>query len=212
MESEFLINLKDISIEVIIISILVFGLTMLIKWPIKKLTAKFEENKRKAINTVIIFIPMLLSLILSTLYYGIFKNIWFGLQTFKTAGSAFLMAVSIYAIFTRIIIIFKGAKVGVKDNLAKETVKYIKDNIKSISKTLQLDEKKLENTLTKIENLFKARDDILNNLTYQNISATEKLDNEISSLQQEEINIKSRIADCKEKLESYQNSLKNKGE
>ncbi len=74
MENEFLFALKDISLEAIIISILVFGLTMLIKWPIKKYTAKFEENKRKSINTVIIFIPLILAYILSALYFGISKN------------------------------------------------------------------------------------------------------------------------------------------
>ena len=36
MESEFLLNLREISIQAIVISILVFALTMLIKWPIKK--------------------------------------------------------------------------------------------------------------------------------------------------------------------------------
>lgn len=51
MESEILLRLKDISIEAVIISIIVFGLTMLIKWPIKKSTSKLEENRRKAVNT-----------------------------------------------------------------------------------------------------------------------------------------------------------------
>ena len=76
MNNEFIFNLKNISIETIVISIIVFGLTMLIKWPIKKLTQKLEENKRKAVNTVIVFTPMILCFILNILYYGIFKNQW----------------------------------------------------------------------------------------------------------------------------------------
>ena len=110
MEGEFLLNLKEISIQVIVISILVFALTMLIKWPIKKATAKLSENKRKAVNTVIVFIPMLLSFVLTFLYYGLFEKIWFDTVIYDTMVSSYLIAVAIYAIYTRIVILIKGMK------------------------------------------------------------------------------------------------------
>ena len=46
MNNEFLFNIKYLSVEVVVIAIIIFGLTMLIKYPIKKVTAKLEENKR----------------------------------------------------------------------------------------------------------------------------------------------------------------------
>ena len=87
MESEILLRLKDISIEAVIISIIVFGLTMLIKWPIKKSTSKLEENRRKAVNTIIVFIPMILSFLISCLYFGLFSNQWFETIVFNTSAS-----------------------------------------------------------------------------------------------------------------------------
>ena len=211
MESEFLINIKEISIEVIIISILVFGLTMLIKWPIKRITAKLEENKRKAVNTVIVLIPLLLSFVFSVLYYGIFKKSWFVMQSLETSGSSYLLAVSLYAIFSRIVIIIKGTKDN-NQGLDREAIKYIKQNIKAITKTLKLDEQKLEQKVTEIEKLLNTRDEIVSSLTFQDISTAEKLDNEISSLKQEQDMIMKSIEFSKELLLSYQNSLKKKGE
>ena len=69
MDSELFLNISNLSWEVALIAFIVFGLTMLIKWPIKNATSKLDENKRKAVNTVIVFIPMVLSILLNGLYY-----------------------------------------------------------------------------------------------------------------------------------------------
>lgn len=69
--------LKDFSWEVLAISFIVFALTMIIKLPIKKATAKLAENKRKAINSVIILIPIILSFVTTTLFFGIVNDVWF---------------------------------------------------------------------------------------------------------------------------------------
>lgn len=214
MESEFLLNFKDLSIEIVVISLIVFGLTMLIKWPIKKLTAKFDENKRKAINTVIVFIPILLAFTLNILYFGIFEHTWCESKVFESAGTSYLLAVAIYAIYSRIVIVIKGAKGQNKteENLSKETISYIKSNIKTISKTLKVDESKLESIVSKIENLIAVRDEINNNVTSQDLSATEKLDKEIEQLKLEEKSLRTNIGEGKEKLLAYKNSITKKGE
>lgn len=210
MESEFLLNIKDISWEVIVISILVFGLTMLIKWPIKNATSKLEENKRKAVNTVIVFIPMILSLILSALYYGIFRKEWFTSIVFDVMGSSYLLAVAIYAIYSRIVILIKGAKSTTNSetsNLSKETISYIKKNIKTISSTLKVDEKNLTSIVNKIDSLLTLKDEILSNTSLQDIAATESIDNQINELQAQKQELESSINKSQEELEAYKNSI-----
>ena len=210
MESEFLLNIKDISWEVIVISILVFGLTMLIKWPIKNATSKLEENKRKAVNTVIVFIPMILSLILSALYYGIFRKEWFTSIVFDVMGSSYLLAVAIYAIYSRIVILIKGAKSTTNSetsNLSKETIAYIKKNIKTISSTLKVDEKNLTSIVNKIDSLLTLKDEILSNTSLQDIAATESIENQINELQAQKQELESSINKSQEELEAYKNSI-----
>ena len=77
---------------------------------------------------------------------------------------------------------------------------------------MKLDEQKLEQKVTEIEKLLNTRDEIVSSLTFQDISTAEKLDNEISSLKQEQDMIMKSIEFSKELLLSYQNSLKKKGE
>lgn len=209
MDNEFLLNLKEISIEVILIAILVFGLTMLIKWPIKKYTSRFDENKRKAINTIIVFIPMILAYFFSVLYDGIFNLKWFDVSTLDKAASVYILAVGFYAIYSRIVILIKGKKTSEESsNLSSETVKYIKTNIKTISKNLKIDEKKLFSVINKIEKLLMLREELLNNENFQDISATENLDNQIRDLNCEKLQLESSISKANEEVYIYQNSLK----
>lgn len=211
MESEFLLNLKEISVEVIVIAFIVFGLTMLIKWPIKKFTSKLNENKRKAVNTVIVFIPILLSILINGLYYGIFKDVWFSEIVFESAGSIYISSVAIYAVYSRIIILIKGTKSANEnnDNFSKETIAFIKKNIKVISKTLKTDESNLKEIVSKIENLLNIRKEITNNVEYQDIATIENIDNQVNNLKVQKSNLDKMIDEQKEKLIGYQNSIKN---
>lgn len=212
MDSELFLNLKNISWQVIVIAFIVFGLTMLIKWPIKNATSKLDENKRKAVNTVIVFIPMVLSILLNGLYFGIIRHEWFSEMVFETSGSIYILALVIYAIYSRIVIIIKGVKSTslVNENLSKETISFIKQNIKTISKTLKVDESNLEKVILKIEDLLKIREEITSNLEYQDIATTENIDNQVSELKKEENTLKANISSLKEQLSNYQNSINKK--
>lgn len=213
MEEELIFNLKQTSLEAVIIGVIVFGLTMLIKWPIKKFTAKFDENKRKAINTVIVFIPMILSLVFNGLYFGIFKSTWFNAMVFDSMATSYLISVSIYAIFSRIVVIVKGSKTNSEDiDLSKQAIKYIKSNIKGLSKTLKLDEKKLSEIVSKIENLLTLKEEINNKPFLQEISALEKINNELKTLEIEKNELTTSINDSQSQIENYKKSLTNKGE
>lgn len=212
MESEFLLNLKEISIQVIVISILVFALTMLIKWPIKKATANLAENKRKAVNTVIVFIPMLLSFIFSLFYYGIFKNIWLDIIVYDTMASSYVLAVAIYAIYSRIVILIKGIKntntTTSEEDLSKETISFVKQNVKTISQALKIDQTNLEKTITEIEKLLSVRNEITNNTLFQNITLAEKLDNQLSELQTKKEQLTCSISEKQAEIDNCKKTLK----
>ncbi len=212
MESEFLLNLKEISIQAIVISILVFALTMLIKWPIKKATANFEENKRKAVNTVIVFIPILLSLLFSMLYFGIFEGKWFDVVVYDTMASSYVLAVAIYAIYSRIVILINGTKKSniidnVESDLSKETITYIKQNIKTISQALKIDQSNLENTITEIEKLLSIREEIKKNSLFQDIAQTEKIDTQLKELELKKKELTNAISEKQAEMKNYQKTL-----
>ncbi len=228
MESEFLVSIKEISLEAFIVAILVFGFTMLIKWPIKRLTARLEENKRKAVNTIIVFIPMLISLILNALYFGIFKSQWFSSIVFDSMGTSYLIAVGIYAVFTRIIIIIKGAKNAKKEEklqisegqsqtsegqsqISKDAMRYIKNSIKTVSKALKIDEEKMNGIIQKIDKLLILKDEITKNVLLQDISATEDINNQIYNLNIEKEKIQTEILKNQSELDTYKETLIKKG-
>ena len=214
MESEFLLNLTNISIQVIIISIMIFALTMLIKWPIKKATSNLEENKRKAVNTIIVFIPIVLSFILSVLYFGLFENKWFENIVFDTMGSSYVLAVAFYAIYSRTIVLIKGCKNDNKKlgaDLSKETIAYVKQNVKALMKALKVDKSKLETIVTEIEKLLSIRKQLQNNLFVQDISQVEKIDNQLKELESQKSELTSSISNKETEIENYQKTL-SKGE
>ncbi len=143
MSEEILFFAKELSVEVLVISLLVFALTMLFKWPIKKITAKFEEAKRKAVNSFIIFIPMVLSFLISVLYFGLTAKVWFSDLALQTAFSSWIMAFSVYAIFQRIVIVVKGIKSGkiqLNQKVLTDTVSSLKTDIKLLKNKLKSDE------------------------------------------------------------------------
>lgn len=210
MDSEILLYFRDISIEIVIIALCIFGLTMLIKWPIKKATANLSENRRKAINTIIVFIPMLLSLILNVLYSGIFKKVWFDSQVFESIGSCYIFAVLIYAIYSRIILVVKGIKREDSTDYSKETISIIKNNTKNISASLKVDETKLNKIVLEIEKLLKLRDELNKDMSNENIETTETLDINIESLMSKKLVLEDSIAKSRTKLLAYEETLNKK--
>ena len=79
MENDILTLIKNLSIEALVISIIVCIFTTFIKIPIKKLTSKFHDEKKKALNEFITLIPFILSIAISTVYSGIKDSIWFSM-------------------------------------------------------------------------------------------------------------------------------------
>ena len=69
-------SITNITWESVVLSLIIFVLTMLVKKPIKVITSKLLEDKRKAINTAILLIPLCMSFILSLVGYLLFENLW----------------------------------------------------------------------------------------------------------------------------------------
>ncbi|MBQ3158779.1 MAG: hypothetical protein IJB98_03705 [Clostridia bacterium] len=212
MESEFLLSIKQISIIEIVISLLVFCLTMIIKIPIKKATNKLKENKRKAINTVIVFIPILLAFVLSLLYYGIFDEVWLGVNVLDTATSSYFLAVAIYAVYARIKSILRGNKE--KDvetdsigDFSAETIKFVKQNVKEISKFLKVEQEKLDSVLKEIEKLMKIKAELGENKMFQDIAGVEKINKQIEELESQKLEYINTIEEKQNELENYKNTL-----
>ena len=205
MEYEIFNIFKNYTLEALLIGFGAFLLTYLIKLPIKKKTSTLEENKRKMINIVIMFIPLILSFIASVVYYGITERQWISLLVLDSAISSWLISLSLYAIVSRIWLVIKGIKSGklqINSDLTKETISYIKETIKILNKENKTAEKSLETITEKLTSLTQLRD-----LFCQDSSEILKLNNEISSLKETENEYKAQIESNTEKINTFTEKL-----
>lgn len=211
MDNQIIELLKYLSAEALIIAIISFVLTMLIKYPIKKLTSKLIEEKRKAVNIVILFIPALLSFILSLLYFGVLKSDWRAFVIIDTALSGWLISLTIYAVYERIVIIIKAVKNGkteINGELASETINFIKSNIETLTTTLKEKENKLEAISSKLKTLNQVKENIISDTSAEkDISKLSETNIEIQTLVNEETSLQNQILTTKNQIENYTKQL-----
>lgn len=210
MESNILNTIENLTLEILIISLVVFGLTMLIKYPIKKATSKISEDKRKAINSVIILIPIVLSFVISIIYFGITKKEWLAISTIETAISSCILAFSIYAVYQRIVILIKGVasgKIEINSELTKETINFLKDNLKNLATKLKTDEKKLSKITEQISSLVEIKTILESTSAELNISKLAETNVQIQSLTNEEEKLKQEIITSQQQIQNYENKL-----
>ena len=108
MEEYVLYLISNFSLEVFLMSICGFLLTMAIKIPIKKATSSLSESKRKGLNSLIILIPIALGFLLSLIYFAIYKRVIISLDYLSCSLSVGIMSISIYLIYSRVKIIIKS--------------------------------------------------------------------------------------------------------
>ena len=205
MEYEIFNIFKNYTLEALLIGFGAFLLTYLIKLPIKKKTSTLEENKRKMVNIVIMFIPLVLSFIASVVYYGITERQWISLLVLDSTISSWLISLSLYAIVSRIWLVIKGIKSGklqINSDLTKETISYIKETIKTLNKENKTAEKSLEAITEKLTSLTQLRD-----LFCQDSSEILELNNEISSLKETENEYKAQIESNTENINTFTEKL-----
>lgn len=210
MDYEIFNIFKNYTIEALIIGFGAFLLTYLIKIPIKKKTSSLEENKRKMVNIVIMFIPLVLSFIASMVYYGITQKQWVSLLVLDSAVSSWLISLSLYAIVSRVWLVIKGLRSGklqLNSELTKETVNYIKDTIKTLNKENKTTEKSLASITEKLSSLTQLRDLFSQDNTSEDITKLSDLNIEINALQETEKEYNEQIEANTKKINAYTEKL-----
>lgn len=210
MDNEILEFIKYLSIKSLCIGIIAFFLTMLIKWPLKKLTAKLSEEKRKAVNIAILIIPVSISLILSMLYYGIFKSNWLTISIVDTGISSWFISLSIYAIYERILMIIKAIKSGkikIDNQLTKETINFLKSSLKDLNTIIKEKEKNLKDISEKIKSLDQIKNMLESAGFNKDIAKLSETNIEIQALQNEKKFLQNQITQTQNQIESYTQQL-----
>ena len=210
MEFEVFNIFKNYTLEAILIALGAFILTYLIKLPIKKKTSNLEESKRKMINIVIMFIPLILSFIASILYFGITKNEWFSWLVFDSTISSWILALSFYAITSRIWLVIKGlnsGKLQINEDLIKENVDYLKDTIKTLTKENSNSEKNLKSVANKLNQLKQLRDLICENQSDFEFEKLSELNTQIVELEETQKKETESIQKNNETITNYKEKL-----
>ena len=202
MDEYVLSLLNYVSLNDIVIAFIIFGLTMIIKRPIKQVTQYLEDPKRQGINSVIIFIPISLSVLLNVLFYGIFYKQWFNIEIINSIVHSWIISISIYAIYERIKIIYKALKDNkITSAVLRENEEYMKSELRELVIMLQGYQTLLDETKKKIAKLNNEKKDgdlttIFNaNIQLQSLKELEEsltadikiLQNKLDELQMEEL-------------------------
>ena len=215
MDNEIFEILEYLSWKTLIIAVLSFILTMVIKSPIKKFSSKLPEEKRKAVNIVILLIPALLSFLFSLLYFGIFESNWTTFAIVDNGISSWLISLSIYAIYEKLVIVIKAirsGKVQVNADLTKDTVNFIKSSLKDLTSSLKQKEKSLNDISSKLISLNQIKEVLEYNKSNLDISKISETNIEIQNILNEETSLKTQIKNIKEQINNYTNQLYSKGE
>ena len=210
MEFEVFNIFKNYTLEAILIALGAFLLTYLIKLPIKKKTSNLEESKRKMINIVIMFIPLILSFIASILYFGITKNEWISWLVLDSTISSWILALSFYAITSRIWLVIKGlnsGKLQINEELIKENANYLKDTIKTLTKENSNSEKNLKSVANKLNQLKQLRDLICENQSDFEAEKLSELNTQIVELEETQKKETESIQKNNETITNYKEKL-----
>ena len=191
--------ISEFSYESLIIAFLVFILTMIIKYPIKKATNKMNETKRKAINSIFILIPLIMSFLISILYYRFIQSIWISITNIKVVFSSWLLSLSIYNIYERIKLIIINIFSG------KQDLDYIEKNnneIKNLLNKLHKDQQKLNQIEKHILDLTNKQDNVSCKQKNIDIQTIFNSNIEIANLTNEKKQLKNEINNIKNEIET----------
>ena len=179
MEEYFLYFINNFSLEIFLMSFLIFVATMLIKIPIKKATSKLEEAKRQCINSFIILIPLVLAFVFCVLYFLIIDKPILSLAYVSCSLSTCITSISIYLIYSRVKIIIKGILSG-KTKLTSNNIQNAVSDITNAIENKQNADKADGDTSTNIDELkekinllLEFKQKLENESKVQNITTTE---------------------------------------
>lgn len=207
---ELLDFINNFSLDILGVSFAIFILTMFIKLPIKKATSKLSEEKRKAINSIIIVIPAILSFILTTLFSGMVNNNWFSITIIENSITSCLLSISIYILYQRIVIVIKGFISGQKslnETNLKESISTIKNDIKSLNLVLKNDEIKLKDISKKILSLNDIKNKLESTTSLVDLNSLSETNIKIQELTEIETKLEEQINNTKKQINEYELKL-----
>lgn len=207
-------SITNITWESVVLSLIIFVLTMLVKKPIKVITSKLLEDKRKAINTIILLIPLYMSFILSLVGYLLFENLWQTTTILETTITSWILSLTIYGTVERTLIVVKGIK---SNNLefvlieSKELADDVKVIVKKLQSSLKVQNKELEKTSKQKASLKKTKEILETTVENLDLAKLSKTNIDIQSLTYKEKEIQEKINEISSQIESYTSSLKVEG-
>lgn len=207
-------SITNITWESVVLSLIIFVLTMLVKKPIKVITSKLLEDKRKAINTIILLIPLCMSFILSLVGYLLFENLWQTTTILETTITSWILSLTIYGTVERTLIVVKGIK---SNNLefvlieSKELADDVKIIVKKLQSSLKVQNKELEKTSKQKASLKKTKEILETTVENLDLAKLSKTNIDIQSLTYKEKEIQEKINEISSQIESYTSSLKVEG-
>ncbi len=207
---ELLDFINNFSLDILGVAFVIFILTMFIKLPIKKATSKLSEEKRKAINSVIIVIPAILSFILTTLFSGMVNNNWFSITIIENSITSCLLSISIYILYQRIVIVIKGFISGQKtlnETNLKEAISTIKNDIKSLNLVLKNDEIKLKDISKKILSLNDIKNKLESTTRLVDLNSLSETNIKIQELTEIETKLEEQIDNTRKQINEYELKL-----
>lgn len=182
MNSTTIELLKSVTLETLILSFIIFSLTMILKLPIKNLTSKFNEEKRKSINSLIILLPIILCILITTIYCKLF-NINLHNNFITISFNSLILTYSLYTIYERSKYILKSL---FSSNLTKKEIILVNKEIKKCKDDISLiiaKIKKNENIKNQLNDLSKIYDQ---NITLKNLfEEKENIENYIKEKERE---------------------------
>lgn len=191
MENYLTYLLQNFSLEIFLMSVIVFVLTLIIKIPIKKATSKLDESKRSAINSVIVLIPLLLAFLSSLIYFLILKREILTLDFVSCSLSVCVMAISLHLVISRITKIIRGVMSGkIKAEDAIQEVSDIVEDACKNSKVNDTSQNSLDKIKRDIDILLGYKEELEKLGKETSITILTEIDNEIKKLESEEKTLK----------------------
>lgn len=191
MENYLTYLLQNFSLEIFLMSVIVFVLTLIIKIPIKKATSKLYESKRSAINSVIVLIPLLLAFLSSLIYFLILKREILTLDFVSCSLSVCVMAISLHLVISRTTKIIRGVMSGkIKAEDAIQEVSDIVEDACKNSKVNDTSQNSLDKIKRDIDILLGYKEELEKLGKETSITILTEIDNEIKKLESEEKTLK----------------------
>lgn len=193
MDGELLTFFKGYTPEVLIVAFGAFILTYLVKKPIKKATKNLNENVRELFNVVIMFVPLILSLLATIFYSGVTSNEWVSLKIIDDAITSWLLSLTLYAVVSKVLILLVGIKTGTIDSKkSKKILEDITETVKIVDKISNKDDSELKDIENKIKTLISSRDLLLKDSDNLDLSKISMLNQEIKELEDKEKELKNK--------------------